>query len=56
LVDGGMLSDFPVNVVVGQDWAERPWPTLNITLSGRPRDHRLNDVHGVVTLSKAMLT
>jgi NTE family protein len=56
MVDGGMLSNFPVDVFDRTDGAEPRWPTFGIKLSGRPRDNRLNDVRGIVTLSKAMLT
>jgi NTE family protein len=56
MVDGGMLSNFPVSVFDRTDGAEPRWPTLGIKLSGRPEDNRLNDVRGIVTLSKAMVT
>jgi NTE family protein len=56
MVDGGMLSNFPVSVFDRTDGAEPRWPTLGIKLSGRPGDNRLNDVRGIVTLSKAMVT
>jgi NTE family protein len=55
MVDGGMLSNFPVDVFDRKDGAESRWPTFGIKLSGHPRDNRINDVHGIVTLSKAML-
>jgi NTE family protein len=56
MVDGGMLSNFPVSVFDRTDGAEPRWPTFGIKLSSRPGDTRLNDVRGIVTLSKAMLT
>jgi NTE family protein len=56
MVDGGMLSNFPVGVFDRQDGAEPRWPTFGIKLSGRPGADRINDVRGVVTLSKAMVT
>lgn len=56
LVDGGMLSNFPVGVFDRTDGAEPRWPTFGIKLSGRPGESRLNDVRGIVTLTKAMLS
>jgi NTE family protein len=56
MVDGGMLSNFPVDVFDRTDGDDPRWPTFGIKLSGRPRDNRLNDVRGIVTLSKAMVT
>jgi NTE family protein len=56
MVDGGMLSNFPVDVFDRTDDAEPRWPTFGIKLSSRPRDNRLNDVRGIVTLSKAMVS
>jgi NTE family protein len=56
MVDGGMLSNFPVDVFDRKDGAVPRWPTFGIKLSGRPQDNRLNDVRGIVTLSKAMVT
>lgn len=56
LVDGGMLSNFPVGVFDRTDGVEPRWPTFGIKLSARPGETRLNDVRGVVTLTKAMLS
>jgi NTE family protein len=56
MVDGGMLSNFPVDVFDRTDGAEPRWPTFGIKLSSHPGDNRLNDVRGIVTLSKAMLS
>jgi NTE family protein len=56
MVDGGMLSNFPVDVFDRTDGDEPRWPTFGIKLSSRPRDSRLNDVRGIVTLSKAMVS
>ena len=44
MVDGGMLSNFPVDVFDRTDGEDPRWPTLGIKLSGRPSDNRLNDV------------
>jgi NTE family protein len=56
LVDGGMLSNFPVDVFDRTDGVEPRWPTFGIKLSARPGDAELNDVRGVISLTKAMLT
>ncbi len=55
LVDGGMLSNFPVDVFDRTDGAEPRWPTFGIKLSGRPSDTRINPVDGVVSMTKAMV-
>jgi NTE family protein len=55
LVDGGMLSNFPVGVFDRTDGAEPRWPTFGIKLSAKPGKQRLNQVRGVVSLTKAML-
>lgn len=52
LVDGGMLSNFPIDVF-DRDDIEPRWPTFGIKLSGDPN---INDINGVVSLSKAMLS
>jgi NTE family protein len=55
LVDGGMLSNFPVDVFDRSDGRPPRWPTFGIKLSagGAPA---VNQVRGVVSLSKAMLS
>jgi NTE family protein len=57
LVDGGMLSNFPVDVF-DRPAGERPrWPTFGIKLSARP-DAALgvaHDIHGPVSYAEAML-
>lgn len=57
MVDGGMLSNFPVDVFDRQDGKTPRWPTLGIKLSARADAaqglrHRIG---GVLTMSKAML-
>lgn len=57
LVDGGMLSNFPVAVFDRRDGRPPRWPTFGIKLSGRP-DAALGIRHtvaGVLSMSKAML-
>ncbi len=39
LVDGGMLSNFPVDVFDRKGGREPRWPTFGIKLSGSPDDH-----------------
>ncbi len=56
LVDGGMLSNFPVDVFDRNDGREPRWPTFGIKLSGRPEEMQVNRVRGVVSLTKAMVT
>lgn len=56
LVDGGMLSNFPVGVFDRTDGAEPRWPTFGIKLSGQPPSTQINTVRGVVTLTTAMLS
>ena len=56
MVDGGMLSNFPVDVFDRTDGIEPRWPTIGIKLSTRSTLMRVNEVRGVVTLSKAMLS
>jgi NTE family protein len=53
LVDGGMLSNFPIDVFDRGDGADSRWPTFGIKLSGEPT---INDINGVVSLSRAMLS
>jgi NTE family protein len=55
LVDGGMLSNFPVEVFDRTDGRQPRWPTFGIKLSARGGP-AVNDVRGVVSLSKAMLS
>lgn len=56
LVDGGMLSNFPVDVFDARGREPR-WPTFGIKLSARAKsvEGTICDVHGPVTLAKAML-
>jgi NTE family protein len=44
-----------VSVFDRSDGAAPRWPTFGIKLSARPGQLKLNDVRGVVTLTKAML-
>jgi NTE family protein len=56
LVDGGMLSNFPVGVFDRTDGRTPRWPTFGIKLSGKPgapRPPRL--VHGPLSLTFGML-
>jgi NTE family protein len=57
LVDGGMLSNFPVGVFDRRDGALPRWPTLGIKLSGRPDAlHGVrNDITGPLTMTRAMI-
>ena len=57
LVDGGMLSNFPVDVFDRADGAPPRWPTFGIKLSSRAGALQgvPNDVHGAFSLARAML-
>ncbi|WP_129663953.1 patatin-like phospholipase family protein [Phytoactinopolyspora endophytica] len=57
LVDGGMLSNFPVAVFDRRDDQTPRWPTFGIKLSDRPDVAReqLHDVNGVISMTKAMI-
>jgi NTE family protein len=57
--DGGMLSNFPINVFDRSDGRPPRWPTFGIKLSGRPADSWLDDgwspVRGPLSLARALL-
>jgi NTE family protein len=57
LVDGGMLSNFPVDVFDRTDGKPPRWPTFGIKLSAKPRadEPMINDVHDVLDLTRAMI-
>jgi NTE family protein len=55
LVDGGMLSNFPVGVFDRRDGREPRWPTFGIKLSAKGAEP-VNRVTGLLSLGKAMIT
>jgi NTE family protein len=57
LVDGGMLSNFPVEVFDRMDGASPRWPTFGIKLSNRAGSLQgvENHVDGVFSLARAMV-
>jgi NTE family protein len=56
LVDGGMLSNFPVEVFDRTDRQRPRWPTFGIKLSDRPSpDVVAHEVRGLLSLTKAMV-
>lgn len=58
LVDGGMLSNFPVDIFDRDDGKPPRWPTFGIKLSSRPDalcDTFPKDVDGPTELSRAMI-
>jgi NTE family protein len=56
LVDGGMLSNFPVDVFDRTDGQQPRWPTIGIKLSARqPPNMPEHRVRGDVSLAMAML-
>lgn len=58
LVDGGMLSNFPVDVFDRTDGLPPRWPTFGIKLSARPKalQQSANAVSGTVSMTKAMVS
>jgi NTE family protein len=57
LVDGGLLSNFPVDVFDRPDGQPPRWPTLGIKLSSRPGSVQRvrNQIEGSASLTRAML-
>jgi NTE family protein len=56
LVDGGMLSNFPVQAFDRTDGKPARWPTFGIKLSSRPADHpQPSPIHGPLSLTFGML-
>ncbi|MDX2378480.1 MAG: patatin-like phospholipase family protein [Acidimicrobiia bacterium] len=59
LVDGGMLSNFPIDVFDRKDASPPRWPTFGLKLSARVEDKTpegSQDVDGSVAQVKAMIT
>ena len=57
LVDGGMLSNFPVGCFDRSDGREPRWPTFGIKLSNRPEDQRMpEEVDDPLELTLAMIS
>ncbi|MHB1535996.1 MAG: patatin-like phospholipase family protein, partial [Acidimicrobiales bacterium] len=55
-VDGGLLSNFPVDTFDRHDDQPPRWPTFGIKLSARPEANQVEyEVEGVVSLTKAMI-
>jgi NTE family protein len=57
MVDGGMLSNFPIEVFDRTDGKPPRWPTFGIKLSARPdaAQRQKYDVHGTISLALAMV-
>jgi Predicted esterase of the alpha-beta hydrolase superfamily len=57
MVDGGMLSNFPIDVLDRTDGKPPRWPTFGIKLSAKPTAPVLNrfDVDGTFGLARAMV-
>jgi NTE family protein len=57
LVDGGMLSNFPVGVFDAPPDREPRWPTFGIKLSARAKavEGTISNVHGPVSMGIAMI-
>jgi NTE family protein len=58
LVDGGMLSNFPIDVFDRTDGRRPRWPTLGIKLSARPESigRAVRDVGNVVSMGYALVS
>ncbi len=57
LVDGGMLSNFPVDIFDVPAGQQPRWPTIGIKLSARPTPAKptTKPIHGTIDMAKAML-
>lgn len=56
MVDGGMLSNFPIEVFDRTDGQRPRWPTFGIKLSARPTgEPRRRDIEGPLDLALAMI-
>jgi NTE family protein len=57
MVDGGMLSNFPIEVFDRTDGQPPRWPTFGIKLSAKPdaAQRQKYDVHGTLSLARAMV-
>jgi NTE family protein len=58
LTDGGMLSNFPIDVFDRRDGKPARWPTFGVKLSARPsakRGSECPDIRGPIELVKALI-
>jgi NTE family protein len=57
LVDGGMLSDFPITTFDRTDGKQSRWPTIGLKLSARATSSQesANPISGTFSMAKAML-
>ena len=56
LVDGGQLSNFPIDAFDRTDGQQPRWPTFGIKLSARPGANQVaNEIHGAIDLAKALI-
>jgi NTE family protein len=57
MVDGGMLSNFPIEVFDRADGQPPRWPTFGLKLSAKPdaAQRQKYDVHGTFSLARAMV-
>lgn len=56
LVDGGLLSNFPVEVFDRTDGKAPRWPTFGVKLSARPDANQVaNEIRGTLSFAKAMI-
>jgi NTE family protein len=56
LVDGGLLSNFPIDIFDRRDARPPRWPTFGIKLSARPDALQIpNDTSGILGFSRALI-
>lgn len=57
LVDGGALSNFPIDIFDRADGLAPRWPTFGVKLSAKPENMNaaVNKVHGTISLAKALM-
>lgn len=58
LVDGGMLSNFPIDTFDRTDGRPPRWPTIGVKLSARPTSNAdvAKPIHGTLEMARAMLS
>lgn len=57
-VDGGMLSNFPIDTFDRDDDVQPRWPTIGIKLSSQPQSSDREDtaIHGTIGMTKALIS
>ncbi|MGI8613126.1 MAG: patatin-like phospholipase family protein [Nocardioidaceae bacterium] len=56
LVDGGLLSNYPITIFDREDLAPARWPTIGVRLSGRVGEHGVvRPVNGAISLALSVI-